>query len=184
MPDSRRRVERAAAFCDNSNITPNSIPGSLSLDDTGREQLIAHVFDIFAHRIPFNRVLGLEFALSDRGEPILTFPMHAQLVGNFMRGNLHGGVISSCLDVMGGLVAFLEILKKRNYDLGDPDLEAFARMGTIDLRVDYLRPGFGERFVAKGFVLRTGSRVAVTRMELHNDDGDLIAVGTGAYIVG
>jgi acyl-coenzyme A thioesterase PaaI-like protein len=31
-------------------------------------------------------------------------------------------------------------------------------------------------------VLRAGSRVAVTRMEFHNDSQDLIAVGTGTYI--
>jgi acyl-coenzyme A thioesterase PaaI-like protein len=33
-------------------------------------------------------------------------------------------------------------------------------------------------------VLRTGSRVAVTRKEFHNDEGTLIAAGTGTYIVG
>ena len=56
-------------------------------------------------------------------------------------------------------------------------------MGTIDLRVDYLRPGLGQSFSAKGFVLRTGRKVAVTRMELHNDKDLLIAVGTGAYSI-
>ena len=56
-------------------------------------------------------------------------------------------------------------------------------VGTIDLRIDFLRPGTGTRFFAKGYLLRTGSRVAVTRMELHNEDDVLIAVGTGAYVV-
>jgi acyl-coenzyme A thioesterase PaaI-like protein len=32
--------------------------------------------------------------------------------------------------------------------------------------------------------MRTGKKVAVTRMELHNDEDLLIAVGTGTYIVG
>jgi acyl-coenzyme A thioesterase PaaI-like protein len=32
--------------------------------------------------------------------------------------------------------------------------------------------------------MRTGRKVAVTRMELHNDEGVLVAVGTGTYIVG
>jgi uncharacterized protein (TIGR00369 family) len=61
--------------------------------------------------------------------------------------------------------------------------ERFAKIGTIDLRVDYLRPGLGKHFIATGYVLRTGSKVAVTRMELHNDSAQLIAVGTGAYVV-
>jgi len=61
--------------------------------------------------------------------------------------------------------------------------ERFAKIGTIDLRVDYLRPGLGEHFIATGYVLRSGSKVAVTRMEMHNAAGQLIAVGTGAYVV-
>jgi acyl-coenzyme A thioesterase PaaI-like protein len=32
--------------------------------------------------------------------------------------------------------------------------------------------------------MRTGRKVAVTRMELHNDESVLVAVGTGTYIVG
>jgi len=59
-----------------------------------------------------------------------------------------------------------------------------ARIGTIDMRVDYLRPGRGARFYSSGTVMRTGRKVAVTRMELKNSDDVLIAVGTGAYIVG
>jgi uncharacterized protein (TIGR00369 family) len=60
----------------------------------------------------------------------------------------------------------------------------FSKIGTIDMRIDYLRPGVGKWFDASATVLRTGSRVAVTRMEFHNDEGKLIAVGTGTYIVG
>jgi uncharacterized protein (TIGR00369 family) len=62
--------------------------------------------------------------------------------------------------------------------------DKIARIGTIDMRVDYLRPGKGNRFYASGAVMRTGKKVAVTRMELKNEDNLLIAVGTGAYIVG
>ena len=58
-----------------------------------------------------------------------------------------------------------------------------GRLGTIDLRVDYLRSGSGESFRAEGRILRGGNRVAVTRMELFDDSGTLIAVGTGTYIV-
>ena len=52
------------------------------------------------------------------------------------------------------------------------------------MRIDYLRPGVGEWFDASATVLRTGSRVAATRMEFHNDEGTLVAVGTGTYMVG
>ena len=52
------------------------------------------------------------------------------------------------------------------------------------MRVDYLRPGRGNRFQSSGTVMRTGNKVAVTRMELRNEENVMIAVGTGAYIVG
>jgi uncharacterized protein (TIGR00369 family) len=59
-----------------------------------------------------------------------------------------------------------------------------TKIGTIDLRIDYLRPGKGNYFVATGAIMRAGRRVSVTRMELYNDQNVLIAVGTGTYIVG
>jgi len=52
------------------------------------------------------------------------------------------------------------------------------------MRVDYLRPPIGNEFIGTASILRKGSKVAVTRMELHNDEKKLIAVGTGTYIVG
>jgi len=57
-------------------------------------------------------------------------------------------------------------------------------MGTIDLRVDYLRPGRGERFVATGHLLRAGNKVAVARVELHNQQHDYIATATATYLIG
>ena len=59
-----------------------------------------------------------------------------------------------------------------------------SKLGTIDLRVDYLRPGRGEGFKATAVLLRSGNKVAVVRSELHAVDGTLIAVGTGTYLCG
>ena len=134
-------------------------------------------------KIPFNKLLGLTVESLDLDRPVVRLNMREDLIGNFIRGSLHGGVISSTLDFMGGLVAFLGVL--RTLEGQPPEVMAarFAKIGTIDLRIDYLRPGIGRRFFATGYVLRTGNKVAVTRMELHNDQGQLIAVGTGAYMV-
>ena len=59
-----------------------------------------------------------------------------------------------------------------------------SRLSTIDLRTDFLRPGRGESFVATAKIIRSGSKVAVARMEMHNEKGDHIAFGTGTYMVG
>ena len=65
-----------------------------------------------------------------------------------------------------------------------PEVGQFPSIGTIDLRVDYLRPGRGKYFVATGRVVRLGNRVAVAHIELVNDAGELIATGGAAYMVG
>ncbi len=113
----------------------------------------------------------------------LAFRARRTLVGNFVRGTLHGGVISSVLDTAGGLAALVGALRHARSRTPGHCLEIFGRLGTIDLRVDYLRPGLGRRFSASATILRTGRRVAVTRMELRNEEGTLVAVGTGTYIV-
>ena len=110
--------------------------------------------------------------------------MRPELIGNFNRGNLHGGVISSVMDVTGGMVAWAGIMKKMEGQSFEEISQRFAKIGTIDLRVDFLRPGLGKYFIAAGTTLRTGNKVSVTRMELHDDKGTLIAVGTGSYLVG
>ena len=133
--------------------------------------------------IPFNKVLGLAVESLDFDRPSVKLTMRPELIGNFIRGSLHGGVISSTLDFMGGLVAFLGVLRTMQGQPAQAMAERFAKIGTIDMRIDYLRPGIGTHFIATGYVLRTGKKVAVTRMELHNDKGQLIAVGTGAYTV-
>jgi uncharacterized protein (TIGR00369 family) len=70
----------------------------------------------------------------------------------------------------------------------DASLDKLAKrltsMGTIDMRIDYIRPGKGIYFLATGHILRLGHKVAVTRTEFVNDEGVLIAVETSTYLVG
>jgi uncharacterized protein (TIGR00369 family) len=147
------------------------------------EQLFSVITEMFNEKIPFNKVLGLEIATISYQRVKVHFSMGDELIGNYIRGTLHGGVISSVIDVTGGLAAFMGIQQKITDQDLDSKIERFSRLGTIDLRVDYLRPGIGERFISTGYALRTGNKVAVTRIELKNNLDELIAVGTGSYIV-
>ena len=148
------------------------------------EKLLQLLKEITEEKIPFNKLIGMKIETLDLDKIGIRFEMRPELVGNFTRGNLHGGVISSILDVTGGMVAWTGIMKKMEGQSFDEISERFNKIGTIDIRVDYLRPGLGEYFIATGSTLRTGNKVSVTRMELHNDKGILIAVGTGTYVVG
>ena len=148
------------------------------------EKLLQLLKEITEEKIPFNKLIGMKIETLDLDKIGIRFEMRPELVGNFTRGNLHGGVISSVMDVTGGMVAWTGIMKKMEGQSFDEISERFNKIGTIDIRVDYLRPGLGEYFIATGSTLRTGNKVSVTRMELHNDKGILIAVGSGTYVVG
>ena len=142
-----------------------------------------HIKEIFDHKIPFNRVLGLRVQSLDKDRSKIRFEMREDLVGNFIKGSLHGGVISAVIDVTGGLAAFMGLQSRLAGEPLEVKLNKFRKLGTIDLRIDYLRPGVGELFDATGYPLRTGNKVAVTRIELVNEKEQLIAVGTGAYVI-
>lgn len=139
---------------------------------------------IYEQRMPFNRLLNIRITSLTGTDTEIRIEMREDLVGNFIREILHGGVISSVLDVAGGLVASVELLKHLEGMEMEELGKRMAKIGTIDLRVDYLRPGKGEYFVATGTILRKGSKVAVVRTELCNDQKVLIAAGTGTYLVG
>ena len=149
-----------------------------------QQDLLTFLADIYENRMPFDRLLGVKIDRLAMEEVKVMIEMREELIGNFIRGALHGGVISSLLDLTGGLIASVELLK----NLEGKDIEEvgrrIARVGTIDLRVDYLRAGKGEYFIATGSILRKGSKVAVTRTELTNNKNLLIAAGTGTYLIG
>ena len=106
------------------------------------------------------------------------------LVGNAAQQILHGGVIASVLDVAAGLVCVNSSLTRQEHITEEELRHRLSRMGTIDLRVDYLRPGRGEHFIAASSLLRAGNKISVARVELHNDAGVHIASATATYLVG
>ncbi len=110
--------------------------------------------------------------------------MRDNLVGNLIYRTLHGGIIASILDAVGGHTVFLSILKQVRGQPMEKQIKRVSKIGSIDLRIDYLRPGKGNNFTATTAILRTGNKVAVTRMELLNEEQKLIAMGTGTYTVG
>lgn len=147
------------------------------------QALFSAITEIVDEKIPFNKVIGMKLDDLSFDHVSIRFEMRDDLIGNFMRGTLHGGVISSVIDVTGGLAAFMGIQQKKPEDRIEKNLAKFEKLGTIDLRIDYLRPGLGKWFISTGYTLRTGNKVAVTRIELNNDQNDLVAVGTGSYTV-
>jgi uncharacterized protein (TIGR00369 family) len=133
--------------------------------------------------IPFNKMLGLELGQLDADQATMNFNMKEELVGNFLYGILHGGVISSVLDMAGGMITMAAAIS-HHPDLSVEELVGIiGKCSTVDLQISYLRPGRGELFTAKAWLLKRGKKISFARMELINQDGTLIATGNGTYLL-
>ena len=119
---------------------------------------------------PFVAHLGMRFASVESGFVVLEVPFRQELIGNPEIPALHGGVISSLLDTCGGAAVWSQLGK------GD-------RVSTVDLRVDYLRPGRPEILFGMGRVIRLGNRVGVAELRAYHTgcEDQPVAVGTGVY---
>ncbi len=133
--------------------------------------------------ISFNKVLGLVVESIQPTRVTASLEMRKELVGHRFSNRIHGGVISASLDALGGM-AVMAALSARHMDEAPAlRMQRFSKVGTIDLRIDYLRPGIGERFKMHAEVLRLGSRVASVRMEFLSVEGKLLSTGSAAYMV-
>jgi uncharacterized protein (TIGR00369 family) len=105
------------------------------------------------------------------GFAALEIPFRPELVGDPLRPALHGGVLSALADAAGGAAVWTGLEDER------------ARVSTIDLRIDYLRPAKLETVVAEAVVVRLGNRVGVADVRLFHPSaaGDTIATGKGVY---
>jgi uncharacterized protein (TIGR00369 family) len=147
------------------------------------DEFVTDLKRIFEEGIVFNQVLGLKITDLLPESVHGRIEMRHELIGHYSYKRVHGGVISAALDAMGGLAVMAAIGARHMDESVAARLHRFGKLGTIDLRIDYLRPAIGEFFTMKAEVLRLGSRVASTRMEFHGPDGKLLAAGSGAYIV-
>ncbi len=132
-----------------------------------RQKLIA----FFEQGIPFHVHTALKVDRLEVGHCRLRLPFSEQWVGDPFRPALHGGILSFMADSAGGLAVFST--------LSDPN----KRTSTVDLRIDYLRPGRLEELLCDATVIRGGNRVAVTSMVLHHGEpeADKIAEARAVY---
>ncbi|MEN9630083.1 MAG: hypothetical protein RJA10_3311 [Pseudomonadota bacterium] len=160
--------------------TANPLPRRSAAE---QERVDAALRDLFERQIVFNQVLGLKLLSVRHGDVRGRFDMRPDLVGHPAYGRLHGGVIASVLDAMAGLAGLVAIAEHHAHETAQQVMLRFARYGTIDMRIDFLRQGIGRHFIASTEVTRLGGRVASVQMRLHNDGGVLIATGAAAYSV-
>jgi uncharacterized protein (TIGR00369 family) len=143
--------------------------------------LLMHAYNV---RMPFNKFIGVEVTELNLDRAVTSISARDELYGNFIQKILHGGVISSVIDLTGGIIAQAHAFSKmENVTIGEL-LTKFSLMSTLNFRVDFLRPGAGDKFTCVSRVVRAGNKVAVTQMEFLNKDNRQLAIGTGSYLIG
>ncbi len=155
----------------------------MSISNLFEPEFVTPLCALFEERIRFNQLLGLRIDSLEADRASAHIGMRPELLGHFAHQRLHGGVISATLDAIAGLAVMAAIGARHMDEPVDARLARFSKLGTIDLRVDYLRPATGPQFVVHATVLRLGSRVASTRMEFLDSQGKLLSTGAAAYIV-
>lgn len=154
------------------------------LDDPDLRRLVDYFHAMAGEAMIFPRLLGAVNESPDFDHARLRFPMKEVFVGNIAYRTLHGAVICAMLDEAGGQIVFLNVFRQVRDQPFETQVKRASKIGSVNLRIDYLIPGVGKEFIASAYLLRMGQKVAVARMELHNEEGKLIAVGTGTYTVG
>ena len=149
-----------------------------------RKRIFALLVNAYNTRMPFNKLIGVEITELNLDRAVTVIHAKDELYGNFVQKILHGGVISSVIDLAGGIIAQAHAFSKmENVTIGEL-LVKFSFMSTLNMRVDYLRPGAGDKFQSISRVVRAGNKVAVTQTEFLNMENKQIAIGTGSYLIG
>jgi uncharacterized protein (TIGR00369 family) len=118
--------------------------------------------------IPFHKHLGLQIRTDGEGKAKAELPFRPELIGNFARPSIHGGVLSTMADALGGFAVW-------------SGLSVEDRVSTIDLRVDFLAPAGGETVFGEAEVIRSGNHVAVADIRLWQGDRRMVATGKAVY---
>lgn len=137
-----------------------------------RERALSVAASAFRNMVPHNAALELEVVDCDRAVAVMRLPWRADLVGDPVRGVLHGGAITALVDACSGAAVFFALPRP-------------VPIATLDLRIDYLKPATPHKPVtARAECVKLGRNVAFTRaVAYHDDPGDPIASSAGTFMI-
>ena len=116
---------------------------------------------------PFNTFLDLEVVTADpeKQSVVMRLKMRPEFERLAGSGQWHGGPMAAAIDIVG------------DYALA---MLFGAPLPTINLRVDYLRPGKGALTLV-ALIRRSGKTVGTVDVDVLNEAGDLVAIGRANY---
>lgn len=117
---------------------------------------------------PYHQLVPLvvEAVDPDVGRVVMRLPFTASITRQAGGDQVHGGPIASVIDSAGTFAVAAMV------GHGVP---------TMNLRIDYVRPAMQTDLVATATVRRAGRTIAVCDIDLHDDQGRLVAIGRGTW---
>jgi uncharacterized protein (TIGR00369 family) len=110
----------------------------------------------------------LQFKTTLLDENLLEMEMPNSLLLDNSIGIVHGGLTATLLDTaLGTLASHVPGNKKGAV--------------TVELKVDFLSPGIGEKFICRAEVVHNGRQLVRMEGKVRNEKGNLIASATGTF---
>ncbi|NPA68525.1 MAG: PaaI family thioesterase [Chlorobi bacterium] len=138
------------------------------------ENFIKNIFiDVVENKIPMAKLIGVKVLEIKEGYVKLKFPYKEDFIGDPRSKRLHGGYTATAVDLAGGVAAMTYMTSQED------------DVATIDMRIDYIRPGKPESIIAEGQVLSKRKRSVVTEMKIYHPDAPekIIAFGRGVFSI-
>ena len=139
-------------------------------------------------QVPYATWLGIDF--ERKGDELTaTLPFSEKVIGNPTLPAIHGGVTAAFLEA----TAMIELawsmlwdeIENGRLDAAALTPETMPRLPkTIDITVDYLRPGLPRDAYARARVVRSGRRYASVQVEAWQDNRDRpFAAASGHFLM-
>jgi uncharacterized protein (TIGR00369 family) len=116
---------------------------------------------------PVAELIGIDIESAEAGETVMSM-IAGERHSNPM-GTLHGGILCDLADAAMGMAYF-------------STLEPGESFTTLELKINFVRPFWTGRLVARGRVVSKGRTVGMAECEVADDEGRLIAKATSTCL--
>ena len=113
-------------------------------------------------------LLGFSIKSVQSGEAVIEFEMTADHTNTM--GTLHGGVFCTIADTAMG-VAFYTMLEENE------------SLATLELKINYLKPVWNGKLLAKGKVIKKGRSTGFVECNVMDENDELVAHANSTYMV-
>ena len=130
------------------------------------EEQLDYLVQYFNEEVTFSKHIGAKVERVEPGRSVISIDVEEVHLNG--AGTLHGGVYASLIDNAMGLSVLALV---------------GVRTATIEMNVHFLGAVNGGRITCESEVLHRTRRTATAEAKVHDAEGNLVALGTGAFRV-